>query len=174
MGTTLSTDLQRKILEDDFQRKARNVAFNYLSFKSRTESELRKRLNKYSGGASFVNGIVEECKGLGLVNDAEYARVFVISRHRSKGHGPRRLTADLLKRGVNRSLIDAALHQLEDENVQESASLLLHKKWKSYRNVPPEKRRQRAISFLLRRGYDYSAAKLAYEAVTNTEIEQDR
>ncbi|NND73277.1 MAG: hypothetical protein HKN43_17010 [Rhodothermales bacterium] len=173
VGQRLSAEVLRSLLDADFKQKARHVAFNYLSFRARTASELRLRLNKYSGSAEFVEEIVEEFIKLQLVDDESYALEFVSSRHRSKGHGPSRLRSDLMKKGVNREIIEAALSSLDSTRMDQRAEDLLRTKWRSYgRLESTEKRRNRSIAFLLRRGYNYGIARDAYNKVENDSTDQ--
>jgi regulatory protein len=95
------------------------------------------------------------------VDDAAYARAFARGRFLGRGYGPQRLRADLLKRGIARETIEAALADLvESVDLDESALRLARPKWASLAREPDVRKRQKkTMDFLLRRGYAFDTAR---------------
>ncbi|PIP64788.1 hypothetical protein COW96_00670, partial [Candidatus Roizmanbacteria bacterium CG22_combo_CG10-13_8_21_14_all_33_16] len=75
---------------------------------------------------------------------------------------------ELQKFGVESDLIDQYFSQnpVDDEAL---ALRLLSKSWRRFSNLPEKIRFQKAINFLLRRGYSFSRAKEAYNQVKENE-----
>jgi regulatory protein len=98
---------------------------------------------------------------LGYVDDARYARVFAQDKRALDSWGEERIARVLAERGVERSLIAAALTQGgDDADDRERAVELLHRR---FGERPADLRaRERALGMLVRKGYE---SEIAYDAV---------
>jgi regulatory protein len=139
------------------------LALKALSYKERTESELRGWL----GERAVEEAEIEEVIGLlieaGAVDDASFARRYAEDKRELAGWGPDRISKALEGRGVAREHVEAALAG-EDEDAQlERAVALLGDRGL---RCGSEQERERALGLLVRRGYPL---ELAYEAVRRVE-----
>jgi regulatory protein len=139
------------------------LALKALSYKERTESELRGWL----GERAVEEAEIEEVIGLlieaGAVDDASFARRYAEDKRELAGWGPDRISKALEGRGVAREHVEAALAG-EDEDAQlERAVALLGDRGL---RCGSEQERERALGLLVRRGYPI---ELAYEAVRRVE-----
>ena len=101
-------------------------AASYLTLKPRTEMEIRNYLKKKEYSLSEIDDGIEKLREYGYLNDVSYSCSF-IRQAAERGWGRRKMEQVLTERGVNRSDIDTAWLQLEEDD-DEHADLLDEKK----------------------------------------------
>jgi regulatory protein len=144
-----------------------------LSARARSTADLRRYLKTKEFTDTEIAPALEKLQALGLLDDLEYARTFARARLTpSRGFGPRRVAAELARKGVARSVVDRVLAESADERelqrqaaaadgetlrsaVQEAAA----KKRRALEGLAPEVQRRRMHGFLARRGF--SSAEIA-------------
>lgn len=100
----------------------------------------------------------------GYLDDATYARRFAEDRRALDGWGSERIERDLLARGIAPEVIAAACGGRSHEDELDAALAVLRRR--IGRAPADERGRQRALSVLVRRGYELD---LAYDAVRRFE-----
>lgn len=148
-----------RIAHEEQLHQGRNYAFRLLSYKARTESELRQRLVRKGFAPGIVTATIERLRELGLVDDADFARRFAEDRVSIGHRGRHRIRAELLKRGVARSEIDAAVKAAPDESA--AAQAVAYKYRQRNRGLEPAVLRRRLYGFLARRGFGPDAISRA-------------
>lgn len=145
------------------QEDAYELALRALSYKERTESELRHWLAEHGVEGAEIEEVIALLAEAGAVDDASFARRYAEDKRELAGWGPDRIQTALEGRGVAAEHIDAAIGG-EDQNRQlERAVAVLSDRGM---NCSSERERERALGLLVRRGY---ALELAYEAVRAAE-----
>ena len=140
--------------------KSLSRAYRYLGKRDRTVAEVRKHLLLKEADAEVVESVLEELGTQGYLDDARYAERFAEDRRRLDGWGPDRIARKLVETGVARAHIDAALADRDAGSDLETAVGLLQRR---LREPPQDDRaREKALGFLVRKGYDL---ELAYDAV---------
>jgi len=99
---------------------------------------------------------------VGLVDDALFARLWVDSRHRSKGLARSALRQELRRKGVGDDEVREALEGLDPDEEVATARSLVRRKLASTKGLAPEARVRRLAGMLARKGY---GAGLAYRVV---------
>lgn len=165
VGRILSEAEEREIQGRDEVFVAKAVALNYLSYRARTEMEVRRKLAQKGFGEGVIEAVIERLYALHYLDDAAYARSFVSGRFRSRGYGPARIRGDLMRRGIDRPLIEDALGEvLEPEETFEAAKEQAEKRWARLASeADPAKRRKKLSDFLIRRGYSYDVVRRVLE-----------
>ena len=160
-GQTLTVEEQERLIAADRVRRAFTAALDYLSHRARTAHEVERRLLDRGYGEAAAAHTVERLRTLGYLDDDAFAREYVQARFRARGYGPRRIQADLRRRGVPAPLIEAALQEhLEEDAVLEAARRHAAKRHRRLAGEPdPRKRRQKLSAFLVRRGFSYDVAR---------------
>ena len=139
--------------------KALSKALALLTRRSYSEAELRRKLEGFD--PDEVEAVVERLRKWGYLNDQAYAQAFVARRLRR--YGPRRLRYELLRRGVSEQLVDELMNEWDEV---EAAFRVLVSRAPRYRE-----RRERAVRFLVGRGFSLDAALSAYERLQAEEQE---
>ena len=172
-GQVLTADKQRALLVRQEVFAAKASALAGLSNRARTTQELRDSLSRKGFAEEIVEDTVADLERLGLVDDAAYARAFVRGRFSGRGYGPARLRQDLMRKGVARGTIDAALAELtEAEDLGEAARDQAARKWRTLSSEDDlRKRKKKTMDYLVRRGFGFDQARSAVDAVAEGEEE---
>jgi regulatory protein len=150
-------------LGDASDQDAYELALRALSYKERTESELRGWLAEREVGEAEIEEVIALLAEAGAIDDASFARRYAADKRELAGWGPERIARALEGRGVAPEHIEAALGA-EDQSAQLDRAVALL----GDRGIrcESERERRRALSLLVRRGY---SKELAYEAVRAAE-----
>lgn len=131
----------------------------------RTASRLADAMRRRGWPEVVVERAIERCRGQGLVDDDAFARALV-DEGRSRGHAPRRLRADLARRGFAPDTVEAALAPYAHEDLEAAAFGLARGRAQRLRHLDAEAAFRRLVGWLGRRGYGESLARrVAREAV---------
>ncbi len=142
------------------------AAARFLEARARSVGEVRRRLTSAGYRADLIEGAIERMTELGMLDDETFARTWIESRDRARPRGERALSEELRVRGVERSVIVAALEERratasdagEDAvpSADEAAAerLLARHARALERVADPRARRQRAYALLARNGFD--------------------
>ena len=139
------------------------LALKALSYKERTESELRAWLGERGVGEAEIEEVIALLIEAGAIDDASFAQRYAEDKRQLAGWGPDRISAALEGRGVAREHIEAALGGEDEEAQLERAVALLGDRGMS---CADGRERERALGLLVRRGF---SLELAYEAVRTVE-----
>jgi regulatory protein len=142
---------------------AYELALKALSYKERTESELRGWLAERGVEEAEIEEVMALLGEAGAVDDASFAQRYAADKRLLAGWGPDRIARTLEGRRVAREHIEAALGVEDEEDQLERATTLLADRGLGGGS---ERERERALRLLVRRGYPL---ELAYQAVRATE-----
>ena len=95
--------------------------------------------------------VLDRFTEVGLVDDAEYARMLVRSRQESRGLARRALAVELRRKGIDGDIAAEALTQVDDASEEASARDLLRRRWRP--GVDPDVQARRLLAMLGRKGY---------------------
>jgi regulatory protein len=142
---------------------AYELALRALSYKERTESELRGWLAEREVGGTEIEGVIALLIEAGAIDDGSFARRYAEDKRELAGWGPDRISKALEGRGVARDHIDAALDGDDaDAQLERAVALLGDRRM----DCDSGRERERALGLLVRRGYPL---ELAYEAIRSVE-----
>jgi regulatory protein len=139
------------------------LALRALSYKERTESELRGWLAEHGVEEVEIEEVIALLIEAGAIDDESFARRYAEDKRQLAGWGPDRISTALEGRGVTREHIDAALGADDEEAQLDRAVALLGARGMG---CDSGRERERALGLLVRRGYPL---ELAYEAVRSVE-----
>jgi regulatory protein len=140
--------------DDAFER-----ALAALASKERTAAEIAGWLGDRGFAPDRVAATVDRLIESGTLDDERFARRFAEDKRDLRGWGPDRIREALAGRGLEPSLIEAALAVDAPDMQLDRAVTLLEGRGDTPHD---DASRGRALAFLARRGYD---VELAYEAV---------
>lgn len=154
IGSQVDNTLQERLGAAADIEAAFRTALRSLELRSYARADLGRRLLRKGHPRPATEAALARAAGLGLLDDAAFARTFVQSRA-ARGRGPSRLTRDLLSMGVERSLIDRALADEWPEG-SDRASVplaLATKRAAQLGAIPRQTKRRRLLAYLARRGF---------------------
>jgi regulatory protein len=170
-GDDLDAAAVSAIQAADDAARSRDIALNYISFRPRSSREVLDHLRKKGLPRPAAEKVVARFIELRLIDDLEFARMFVRDRMRRKRTGTTLLRQQLLARGITGEAIDRVFAEtIDDTALANAAASLIQKRVErstaAYRRLEPAVRRQRLIDYLLRRGFSYDIAQRAVRSIT--------
>ena len=142
------------VREEKELKRAKNVAYRYLTIRPRSRAEVEKKLRDREYPPTIVTAVVDHLLRLGYLNDEEFARQWAARRVRTRGFGRRRIEQELRVRGIDRDAIRTVLNELFQESLElDVARKEADKKLKTLSRFEPEVRKRRLAGFLERRGF---------------------
>lgn len=169
-GDILTKERIDEIKDSEKKRKAKQFTFNFLSFRARTEKEIRDRLKKKGFSKKITDEVISDLKRLDLVNDYQFALSWIGDRLDHKPRGEKLLRIELYRFGIKKELIEKALEEVyPKKNEKEIAKGLIEKRKKRYENLEERLAKKRMADYLLRRGFSYEVVKEVLGSFFETE-----
>lgn len=162
-GEDLTERRIQEILSQKAENEAKNAALRFLSFRRRTEKEIRDKLKGKGFDEKSIKSTIDKLKGYDLINDSEFATAWVKERLAYKPRGKKLLRQELWKKGIKKEIIDQVTDEL-CQHEDKSAIELLEKIKGRYKNLEPQVARRRMYGLLLRRGFSYEAVNHALQS----------
>ena len=149
-------------------RSTYDRALDLLAIRGRSVTELRRKLIQKGEDSAAVDETIAKLIDQKLLDDAEFARQFARAKVVGPGASRRRISAELARKGVSRSVADKAIDELgETEGIDLSAAInrVAEKKWKTLAKLGEDTARRRLYGFLARRGFNPDEIRAAMTEV---------
>lgn len=147
-----------KVLKDkDNIKKAKNRAYNFLSYRQRTCEEMKVYLESKDYNIQTIEIVISELLEEGYLNDYKFAETFLLEKSNLKAYGPYRIKYELGKKGISRDIIERVL-PLYEEDLDELLEVVLLK-YKGIENEKSDVVYRKVGSFLQRKGHSYDTIK---------------
>ena len=148
--------------EADPYTRAKTIVYNQLAYSAKTRGQLRKKLQAEGFDAELIEPLLDKFEAAKLIDDAEYAQMFVAQKSRTKRLSRAALRRELAERGVRGEEAENALAQRTDEQEREDAAELVRKKLRPGMDLSDraekDKVTRRLLGMLARRGYSSSVS----------------
>ncbi|MCX5424084.1 recombination regulator RecX [Streptomyces sp. NBC_00078] len=152
-GSSSSSRAEQEESSGDPVERARAICLRLLTGTPRTRKQLADALRKREIPDDVADEVLSRFEEVGLINDSAFADAWVESRHHGRGLARRALAQELRTKGVDSTLIDAAVSQLDSEQEETTARELVARKLRSTRGLDRDKRLRRLAGMLARKGY---------------------
>ncbi|MFE9810156.1 recombination regulator RecX [Streptomyces sp. NPDC005227] len=157
-GTPSSARAEKRESPRDPAEQARAICLRLLTGTPRTRKQLADALRKREIPDEVADGVLSRFEEVGLINDSAFAEAWVESRHHGRGLARRALAQELRTKGVEPTLIDEAVGQLDSDQEEATARDLVARKLRSTRGLDRDKRLRRLAGMLARKGYSQGMA----------------
>jgi regulatory protein len=154
-GATLSDSRLEELRAAQEREDAMAAALRLVSYRPRSEKELRERIGKRCSDPSLVEAVITRLKELRLVDDAAFAATWVDVRDRSAPRSRRLMASELRLKGIGRDAASSAAGSIDEGDAAYRAGL---KKALLLAGKPYEEFRRKVGDLLLRRGFTYETA----------------
>lgn len=148
------------------EAEARAIVLRQLTMAPKSRHQLAAKLAEREVPAEAAKAVLDRFEEVRLIDDAEFAQMWVRSRARNKSLARGALRRELSEKGIAKELAEAALEQLSEADERSSAAELVRRKLRSARPARDreerDKHRRRLVSMLARKGY---SSGLAFEVV---------
>lgn len=147
--------------------KALQAALRFLQTRPRSVAEVRTRLQRKQLPPDAIEQAIVRLTELGLLNDTDFARLWVENRQTNRPRGAQALRDELYRKGIDRAIIDEAVsdHDLVGD-AQEQALLVARGTLSKYAQITDRTTFQRRLGgYLQRRGFEYETIKPIVETL---------
>ena len=158
VGQVLDDEKIAQLQAEDARERALQQALLFLSYRARSEKEIRQNLSKHEIPGAVIEETLERLRRDGFANDKNFASAWVENRSTFRPRGRRALALELRQKGIDDSTIESALEDVDEEALAYEAgqkkarkltlSLSKGQEWSEFRKKMSE--------FLARRGFSYS------------------
>lgn len=152
-GDLLSEEKIARLLAEDEREWAYQQSLLYLSYRARSEKEIRQNLRKHEVSANVIEETLERLRKAGLANDNEFAQTWVENRSTFRPRSKRALSIELRQKGLDNETIQASLSNVDEEALAYQAG---SKRAPRFKDLEWSEFRKKLSEFLARRGFSYS------------------
>lgn len=153
VGDGLDDAKLQRLQAEDAKERAIQQALLFLSYRARSEAEIRKNLRKHEIPEEVIEQTIERLRRDGLANDGQFARLWVENRSAFRPRSRRMLAMEMRQKGIDDETTSAALQHVDDEALAYEAA---QKKSNRFKELDWQAYRKKLSEFLARRGFSYS------------------
>jgi regulatory protein len=153
VGQRLDDERIARLQADDGRERAYQQAMLFLSYRARSEAEIRQNLRKHEIPEAIIEETLERLRQARLADDAEFARAWVENRSTFRPRSQKALAMELRQKGLSEEATRSALENVDEqalayEAAQKRAVRFAGLQWNDFRRKLSE--------FLARRGFSYA------------------
>jgi regulatory protein len=146
------------IKSTELEKQARMIALNYVSYRPRSSKEVLDQLIRKGFTKDLADSVVRHFESVSLINNLEFARMFVRDKLRKKPTGKALLQRQLAVKGIPTSMIEQVLREHVSEEDQRNAAAELASRRirltkRTLSRLDPVQQRRRLTGYLLRHGF---------------------
>jgi regulatory protein len=169
VGQELSEEKIEQLQAEEARERAYQQAMLFLSYRDRSESEIRQNLRKHEIPEPVIEQTLERLKQDGLANDQQFARSWVENRSAFRPRSRRLMAMELRQKGLDDEAITSATNNVDDEALAYEAAQKKAARWK---DLEWNEFRKKLSDFLGRRGFPYSVVAPVVTRIWN-EVHKD-
>lgn len=156
VGEQISPETVEELKTKDKIEKAYQRALNFLSYRTRSTSEVEQNLRKHDVPDDVIVAVLDRLQEKSLLNDLDFARKWVENRAAFHPRGRRALASELRQKGVSRKIIDRVLEDVDD---YEMAYKVAQNKLRRIKDLERPQFNKKLYGYLSRRGFHYGICK---------------
>jgi regulatory protein len=142
------------------EEKFYNYSLKFLSYRPRSEKEVRDKLKTKQVDSPVIEKIVLKLKEKKFVDDEEFAKGWIENRLRFKPRSLRLVSIELKQKGIAQELIDKLLDSAKNMSSDlDNAKKLVQKKIKKFEVLPRQEIYQKLERFLASKGFNWDTIK---------------
>lgn len=162
-GVEITDEQAAELLYASYFHKAKEKALRLLERRSHSRAEIIRKLSE-NYPKEVARAAADRLCEVGLINDLEFSRIFARELFERRAFGASRVKTELIKRGIEREIIDCVLEEYSERNDVETLVFLIQKR---KFDLTDEKTRRRAFARFMREGYSSEDVKRAFEDILN-------
>ncbi len=155
VGDVLTEERINELKNKDESERALQQALLFLSYRARSEKEIKQNLLKHEYSENIIEQTVERLRENKLANDGEFAKTWVENRSTFRPRSRRALSMELRQKGLDEETVKTAVADLDEnalayESARKRAPRLKGQEWSEFRKKLSE--------YLARRGFAYAVS----------------
>ncbi|MDY0376048.1 MAG: regulatory protein RecX [Desulfobacterium sp.] len=143
--------------------RAYNQALIYLTPRARSIMEARKNLDKKGFSSGVIEETITKLTDHGLLNDRDFAALFVENRERFRPKSKFALGYELKQKGVSNAIIEEVLAGVDERDAALRAVKTKINRWK---HLDASTLKKKVLALLRNRGFNYEISMSAYAAIS--------
>jgi len=144
-------------------------AVRFIEYRPRSTGETRSRLRRWGYAPATCERVAAYLVEAGILDDHDFARLFMDELLR-KGLGRYRVRSELIKKKLDRELVDEVMERYPLEEELERAKGVAEKRF--VRTSEPDATSSRKVTeYLMRRGYSREVAAAACRLLTQVDTQ---
>lgn len=155
-GISIEKDKFLKLKDMQSYSLAYNKALNQLSYKMRTQKEMYDYLNDQEFDSNIINKVINKLIDTKYINDFKYSVHFVNTQKQVNKKGPNFIRNELVKKGVDKELINKALNSYSINEQRVNLISLIEKSIKLNKSKSINKLKESIMLNMRNKGYDYN------------------
>lgn len=141
---------------------ARTIALRQLGMGARSRKQLEEKMQARDIPVPIIASVLDRFEEVDLINDHQFAQMWVRSRQRSRGLARSALRRELLQKGITPNDAEEALAQIDDDDEYDAAREIVLKRLARQKmssdgepldRTARDKEVRRLVSMLARKGY---------------------
>jgi len=132
-------------------QKTYNRAIYYLKYGPRTVEQMRKYLLLKEYEPEYIELALERLAKERYLDDDKYIDNWIEQRRSIKARSSKQLYIELIKKGVDKQLVQSKLAELDDDADRQAIAVLIEKKGR----LSQYQDRQKMTQYLMRQGFKY-------------------
>jgi regulatory protein len=161
-GQELAAEEREGLTRADYLHCCRDAALHYLSYRPRSESEIKQRLHRRGFNGGSVDAVIAQLKEQGLVDDAAFAQFWKDNRESFSPRSQWLTKLELRRKGIADDIIDQVVGSVDDDR---SAYRAAQSKARHLPLTDHQSFRHRLGEYLKRRGFRYEVINHTVERI---------
>ncbi len=164
VGREITPEEQSKIAQSKELEFLMDRVLNFLSFRPRSVKEVYDYLAKkiavksdikfnQAQESDLIPQVIKKLQKYKYLNDMEFTKWWIESRTKSSPKGPAALKFELMKKGIDKNIIEAQI--VKNVNPRKLAKITVEKKIKNWLRLEPLEFKKKFYQYLATRGFDY-------------------
>jgi len=156
-GKLIPWDEYKEIRTESEGARAKEKALRLLSYRARSEKELKSRLRSTGISAKSAGTAIDDLKRLNLIDDEDFALRFTRDLIRRKPAGEFFIKTELQKKGIREAIVRKVLDQVFSEYDQTGLARKSAAQWiRRHPRSPDVEKRNKLSKYLYQRGFPWA------------------
>lgn len=155
VGDVLNEEKINELKYKDESERALQQALLFLSYRARSEKEIKQNLLKHEYSETIIEQTLERLRDNKLANDGEFAKTWVENRSTFRPRSKRALSMELRQKGLDEETVKTAIADV-DENALAYESA--RKRAPRFHGLEWSEFRKKLSEYLARRGFPYAVS----------------
>ncbi len=162
---SINSKILKKIEDDSKFYKVYNNVLTLINKRFRSEYEIKKYLEKYKVDKKIEEDIITKLKEINLINDYNYAKMYVNDKINLSLDGPHKIRKHLEQNKINSEIINQVINNIDETIIDAHIKKVIEKKVKSSTKYSESVYKQKLILYLVNLGYSKEKAKYFTENI---------
>jgi len=167
VGRELSAGQIEELTQSNLFHKCMDAAVQFLSYRPRSESEVRQRLRRRGFDREVAEQVILKLKERRLIDDAAFAEFWMNNRLSFSPRSARLINLELRRKGVAAQTASGVVQSLDDEHSAYEAGL---KAAHRLSRLDYDDFHRRLYDYLRRRGFNHDRCKRAVESLWQEKV----